>query len=174
MYFIRVGRVSRRVLVWTSAVILLAASEDYLTVLAGQRQWIATTNFAGCLSRPPDSFANSGVLTTSAKFLMRWARPSARAFLCRLSVSRLWPVHQRPFGSHSPVPALPESPALLDLAESPASLHPQSVALPTQGLVITSVGPGRQMAGYATSGRGWHNPAVAGLLRRANGSTPRA
>ena len=22
------------------------------------------------------------------------------------------------------------------------------------------------MAGYATSGRGWHNPAVAGLLRR--------
>ena len=24
----------------------------------------------------------------------------------------------------------------------------------------------RQMAGYATSGRGWHNPAVAGLLRR--------
>ena len=46
-------------------------SEDYLTVLAGQRQWIATTNFAGCPSRPPDSFANSAVLTTSAKFLMR-------------------------------------------------------------------------------------------------------
>ena len=30
-------------------------SEDYLTVLAGQRQWIATTNFAGCPGRPPDS-----------------------------------------------------------------------------------------------------------------------
>ena len=42
-------------------------SEDYLTVLAGQRQWIATTNFAGCAGRPPDSFANSAVLTTSAK-----------------------------------------------------------------------------------------------------------
>ena len=27
-------------------------SEDYLTVLAGQRQWIATTNFAGCPGRP--------------------------------------------------------------------------------------------------------------------------
>ena len=42
-------------------------SEDYLTVLAGQRQWIATTNFAGCPGRPPDSFANSAVFTTSAK-----------------------------------------------------------------------------------------------------------
>ena len=42
-------------------------SEDYLTVLAGQRQWIATTNFAGCAGRPPDSFANSVVLATSAK-----------------------------------------------------------------------------------------------------------
>ena len=27
-------------------------SEDYLAVLAGQRQWIATTNFAGCPGRP--------------------------------------------------------------------------------------------------------------------------
>ena len=63
-------------------------SEDYLAVLAGQRQWIATTNFAGCPSRPPDSFANSAVLTTSAKFLMRWAGPSARAFLCRLTPKR--------------------------------------------------------------------------------------
>ena len=42
-------------------------SEDYLTALACQRQWIATTNFAGCPGRPPDSFANSAVLTTSAK-----------------------------------------------------------------------------------------------------------
>ena len=50
-------------------------SEDYLAVLAGQRQWIATTNCAGCPGRPPDSFANSAVLTTSAKFLMRWAGP---------------------------------------------------------------------------------------------------
>ena len=79
-------------------------SEDYLTVLAGQRQWIATTNFAGCPGRPPDSFANSVVLATSAKFLMRWAGPSARAFLCRLtpkrnSLSRLWPVH---ISDHSP------------------------------------------------------------------------
>ena len=79
-------------------------SEDYLAVLAGQRQWIATTNFAGCPSRPPDSFANSAVLTTSAKFLMRWAGPSARAFLCRLtpkrnSLSRLWPVQ---ISDHSP------------------------------------------------------------------------
>ena len=79
-------------------------SEDYLTVLACQRQWIATTNFAGCPSRPPDSFANSAVLTTSAKFLMRWAGPSTRAFLCRLtpkrnSLSRLWPVQ---ISDHSP------------------------------------------------------------------------
>ena len=36
-------------------------------MLAGQRQWIETTNFAGCPGRPPDSFANSAVLTTSAK-----------------------------------------------------------------------------------------------------------
>ena len=36
-------------------------------MLAGQRQWIATTNFAGCAGRPPDSFANSVVLATSAK-----------------------------------------------------------------------------------------------------------
>ena len=27
-------------------------SEDYLVVLAGQRQWIATTNCAGCPGRP--------------------------------------------------------------------------------------------------------------------------
>ena len=27
-------------------------SEDYLAVLAGQRQWIATTNFAGCPGQP--------------------------------------------------------------------------------------------------------------------------
>ena len=79
-------------------------SEDYLTVLASQRQWIATTNCVGCPSRPPDSFANSAVLTTSAKFLMRWAGPSARAFLCRLtpkrnSLSRLWPVQ---ISDHSP------------------------------------------------------------------------
>ena len=37
-------------------------TEDYLAVLAGQRQWIATTNCAGCPGRPPDSFANSAVL----------------------------------------------------------------------------------------------------------------
>ena len=85
-------------------------SEDYLTVLAGRRQWIATTNFTGCPSGPPDSFANSAVLTTSAKFLMRWAGPSARAFLCRLtpkrnSLSRLWPVQisdHSPFTFYSP------------------------------------------------------------------------
>ena len=27
-------------------------SEDYLAVVAGQRQWIATTNFAGCPGQP--------------------------------------------------------------------------------------------------------------------------
>ena len=110
-------------------------------MLAGQRRWIATTNFAGCPGRPPDSFANSAVLTTSAKFLMRWAGPSTRAFLCRLtpkrnSLSRLWPVQisdHSPFTfSSPPQQELPESPALLDLAEYRLhSLHPQSVALPT-------------------------------------------
>ncbi len=58
---------------WSEGMLLVdiqatsSPSEDYLTVLAGQRQWIATTNFAGCPGRPPDSFANSAVLTTSAK-----------------------------------------------------------------------------------------------------------
>ena len=55
-------------------------SEDYLTVLAGQRQWIATTNFAGCPGRPPDSFANSAVLTTSAKVLDALGWPIAPCF----------------------------------------------------------------------------------------------
>ena len=41
-------------------------SEDYLTAFAGQRQWIATTNCAGCPGQPPGSFANSAALTTSA------------------------------------------------------------------------------------------------------------
>ena len=44
-----------------------SSSEDYLAVLAGQRQWIATTNFAGCPGRPPDSFGNSAVLNYLGK-----------------------------------------------------------------------------------------------------------
>ena len=57
-------------------------------VLAGRRQWIATTDFAGCPGRPLDSFANGAVLTTPAKFLIGWAGPSPRAFLCRLTPER--------------------------------------------------------------------------------------
>ena len=57
-------------------------SEDYLTVLAGQRQWIATTNFAGCPGRPPDSFANSAVLTTSAKVPDALGWPIGPCFPC--------------------------------------------------------------------------------------------
>ena len=116
-------------------------SEDYLTVLAGQRQWIATTNFAGCPGRPPDSFANSAVLTTSAKVpdALGWPidpcfpvqiDPKAKQFEQVVACA-----DQRPFAVHllqSPQQELPESPALLDLAEYRLhSLHPQSVALPT-------------------------------------------
>ena len=73
-------------------------------VLARQRQWIATTDFAGRPCRPLDSFTNGAVFTTPAKFLMGWAGPSPRAFLCRLtpernSLSRLWPVQ---ISDHSP------------------------------------------------------------------------
>ena len=157
---------------------LAARPRDYLAVLAGQRQWIATTNF-GRLPRPaPDSFANSAVLTTSAKFLMRWAGPSTRAFLCRLtpkrnSLSRLWPVQ---ISDHSPFTfSSPRSrncrnprPCLIWPNTGSTVCIRKAVALPTR-LVCSFPShpvPGRQMAGYATSGRGWHNPAVAGLLRR--------
>ena len=116
-------------------------SEDYLTVLAGQRQWIATTNFAGCPGRPPDSFANSAVLTTSAKVLDALGWPIAPCFLVQIDPKAeqfeqvVAGADQRPFAVHllqSPQQELPESPALLDLAEYRLhSLHPQSVALPT-------------------------------------------
>ena len=38
---------------WMARVSLPSSpSEDYLAVLGGQRQWIATTNFAGCPGQP--------------------------------------------------------------------------------------------------------------------------
>ena len=92
--------------VWNDAIEMRPSSpsEDYLTVLAGQRQWIATTNFAGCPGRPPDSLRIAPCSLPRQKFLMRWAGPSTRAFLCRLtpkrnSLSRLWPVQ---ISDHSP------------------------------------------------------------------------
>ena len=116
-------------------------SEDYLTVLAGQRQWIATINCAGCPGQIPDSFANSAVLTTSAKVPDALGWPIAPCFPVQIDpkaeqfeqvVAR---ADQRPFAVHllqSPQQELPESPALLDLTEYRLhSLHPQSVALPT-------------------------------------------
>ena len=116
-------------------------SEDYLTAFAGQRQWIATTNCAGCLGQPPDCFANSAALTTSAKVPDALGWPIAPCFPVQIDpraeqfeqvVAR---ADQRPFAIHlleSPQQELPESPALLDLAEYRLhSLHPQSVALPT-------------------------------------------
>ena len=116
-------------------------SEDYLTVLAGQRQWIATTNFAGCPGRPPDSFANSAVLTTSAKVPDALGWPIDPCFPVQIDPKAeqfeqvVACADQRPFAVHllqSPQQELPESPALLDLAEYRLhSLHPQSVALPT-------------------------------------------
>ena len=116
-------------------------SEDYLTVLAGQRQWIATTNFAGCPGRPPDSFANSAVLTTSAKVPDALGWPIDPCFPVQIDSKAeqfeqvVACADQRPFAVHllqSPQQELPESPALLDLAEYRLhSLHPQSVALPT-------------------------------------------
>ena len=125
----------------TSGVSPSSPSEDNLTVHAGQRQWIATTNCAGCAGRPPDSFANSAVLTTSARVPDALGWPTAPCFPVQIDpkaeqfeqvVSR---ADQRPFAVHllqSPHPELPESPALLDLAEYRLhSLHPQSVALPT-------------------------------------------
>ena len=116
-------------------------SEDYLTVLAGQRQWIATTNFAGCPGRRPDSFANSAVLTTSAKVPDALGWPIGPCFPVQIDPKAeqfeqvVAGADQRPFAVHllqSPQQELPESPALLDLAEYRLhSLHPQSVALPT-------------------------------------------
>ena len=116
-------------------------SEDYLTVLAGQRQWIATTNFAGCPGRPPDSFANSAVLATSAKVPDALGWPIDPCFPVQIDPKAeqfeqvVACAYQRPFAVHllqSPQQELPESPALLDLAEYRLhSLHPQSVALPT-------------------------------------------
>ena len=101
-------------------------SEDYLTALAGQRQWIATTNFAGCPSRPPDSFANSAVLTTSAKVPDALGWPIDPCFPVQIDPKAeqfeqvVACADQRPFAVHllqSPQQELPESPALLDLAE---------------------------------------------------------
>ena len=116
-------------------------SEDYLTALAGQRQWIATTNFAGCPGRPPDSFANSAVLTTSAKVPDALGWPIDPCFPVQIDPKAeqfeqvVACADQRPFAVHllqSPQQELPESPALLDLAEYRIhSLHPQSVTLPT-------------------------------------------
>ena len=91
-------------------------------MLAGQRQWIATTNFAGCPGRPPDSFANSAVLTTSAKVpdALGWRidpcfpvqiDPKAEQFEQVVACA-----DQRPFAVHllqSPQQELPESPAAL-------------------------------------------------------------
>ena len=79
-------------------------SEDYLTVLAGQRQWIAPTDLPVAPAGPKIALRIAPCSTTSAKFLMRWAGPSTRAFLCRLtpernSLSRLWPVQ---ISDHSP------------------------------------------------------------------------
>ena len=73
-------------------------------MLAGQRQWIATTNFAGCPGRPQIALRIAPCSLPRQKFLMRWAGPSTRAFLCRLtpkrnSLSRLWPVQ---ISDHSP------------------------------------------------------------------------
>ena len=73
-------------------------------MLAGQRQWIATTNFAGCPGRPPDSFANSAVLTTSAKVPDALGWPIAPCFPVQIdpkrnSLSRLWLVQ---ISDHSP------------------------------------------------------------------------
>ena len=72
-------------------------------MLAGQRQWIATTNFAGCPG-PQIALRIAPCSLPRQKFLMRWAGPSTRAFLCRLtpkrnSLSRLWPVR---ISDHSP------------------------------------------------------------------------
>ena len=110
-------------------------------MLAGQRQWIATTNFAGCPGRPPDSFANSAVLTTSAKVPDALGWPIDPCFPVQIDPKAeqfeqvVACADQRPFAVHllqSPQQELPESPALLDLAEYRLhSLHPQSVALPT-------------------------------------------
>ena len=85
-------------------------------MLAGQRQWIATTNCAGCSGQPPDSFANSAVLTTSAKVPDALGWPTAPCFPVQIDpkaeqfeqvVAR---ADQRPFGSPSPVPAAGRNP----------------------------------------------------------------
>ena len=87
---------------------------------------------------------------------LRWSPPdvvytpidvTSRLTPKRNSLSRLWPVQisdHSPFTLlQSPQQELPESPALLDLAEYRLhSLHPQSVALPTPAWSVTSVASG--------------------------------
>ena len=116
-------------------------SEDYLAVLAGQRQWIATTNFAGCPGRPPDSFGNSAVLDYLGKVPDALGWPIDPCFPMQIDPKAeqfeqvVAGADQQPFAVHllqTPQQELPESPALLELAEYRLhSLHPQSVALPT-------------------------------------------
>ena len=110
-------------------------------MFAGQRQWIATTNCAGCPGRPPDSFANSAVLNYLGKVPDALGWPIDPCFPVQIDPKAeqfeqvVAGADQRPFAVHllqSPQQELPASPALLDLAEYRLhSLHPQSVALPT-------------------------------------------
>ena len=75
------------------------------------------------------------------------------------------PVHLR----QTPQQELPESPALLDLAEHRFHrLHPEGVAFPApfRSQLAPHPVPGRQSLGYAAKGRRWRHPAVAGPLRR--------
>ena len=97
-------------------------SEDYLAALAGQRQWIATTNFAGCPGQPPNSFANSAVLITSARVPDALGWPTATCFPVKIDPKAeqfeqvVAGADQRPFAVHllqSPQQELPESPACL-------------------------------------------------------------
>ena len=72
----------------------------------------------------------------------------------------------------TPQQELPETAALLDLAEYRLHrCHPQHVALPApfRPQLTPHPIPGGQMTGYASSRRGRNHSAVAGLLRRDEG-----
>ena len=94
-------------------------SEDYLTVLAGQRQWNAPTDFAGCPGRPPDSFANSAVLNYLGKVPDALGWPIDPCFPVQIDPKAeqfeqvVAGADQRPFAVHllqSPQQELPEIP----------------------------------------------------------------
>ena len=146
-------------------------------MVAGQRQWIATTNCAGCPGGPQIALRIAPCSPPRQKCLMRWDGPSRRAFLCGLtpnrnSLSRLWPVQ---ISDHSPFTfSSPRSrncrnprPCLIwpNTAPQFASAK-RSAADPAWSVTSVASGPWETNCWVCVLGARVANPAVAGLLRR--------